>query len=207
VPTAENVKSFVKAYAESIDAQAELLTDLDSAIGDADHGTNMKRGMQAAVERTATLDGSPADILKGVAMALISKVGGASGPLYGTAFLRAADAVAGRERLEPADVAALFDAMLAGVQQRGKASVGEKTMVDTLAPAVEALRSAVQRGESLEAALRAAAAAAHAGSDSTIPLIAQKGRASYLGERSRGHRDPGSFSAALLLDAAERTLA
>jgi phosphoenolpyruvate---glycerone phosphotransferase subunit DhaL len=206
VVTSGDIKRFVDAYAASIEQRTEELTELDSAIGDADHGTNMKRGMLAAVERVAPLDGSPAEILKGTATALISKVGGASGPLYGTAFLRAADAVAGKESLDDTDVVALFGAMLTGVQQRGHAQVGEKTMVDALSPAVDALRAAIERGASLETALDEARAAAHTGSDATIPLIAQKGRASYLGERSRGHRDPGSFSTALLFDAAAETL-
>jgi phosphoenolpyruvate---glycerone phosphotransferase subunit DhaL len=206
LPTTDDVKRFIARYAASIEANAELLTELDSAIGDADHGTNMRRGMLAVTERIASLNGTPSEVLKGTAMALISKVGGAAGPLYGTAFLRAADAVNGREQLEARDVVALFDAMLSGVQQRGKAGVGEKTMVDTLSPAVAALRDTLGRGATLEDALRAASEAAHAGSDSTIPLVAQKGRASYLGERSRGHRDPGSLSAALLFDAAAETL-
>jgi phosphoenolpyruvate---glycerone phosphotransferase subunit DhaL len=208
VASSEQTKRFIRRFAALIDEHAAELTELDSAIGDADHGINMRRGTQAALERIETLDGAaPADVLKATAMALISKVGGASGPLYGTAFLRAADAAAGKEKLEPRDVAAVFAAMLAGVRDRGHANVGEKTMVDALEPATQTLGEAVDRGDSLLAALQAAHAAAQVGSDSTIPMIAQKGRASYLGERSRGHRDPGSASTVLLFEAAAQSLA
>jgi phosphoenolpyruvate---glycerone phosphotransferase subunit DhaL len=208
VPGSEEIKRFIRRFAALIDEHEKELTDLDSAIGDADHGINMRRGTQAALEKIESLDGvTPSDELKAVAMALISKVGGASGPLYGTAFLRAAAATAGKETLDKRDVAAMFAAMLAGVQERGHAIVGEKTMVDALEPASQALTAAVDRDESLLAALQAAHAAAQAGSDSTIPLIAQKGRASYLGERSRDHRDPGSASTVLLFQAAAESLA
>jgi phosphoenolpyruvate---glycerone phosphotransferase subunit DhaL len=160
------------------------------------------------LEKVETLDEPPpSEILKAVAMALISKVGGAAGPLYGTAFLRAADAVKGKDALDNADVAALFAAMLTGVVDRGHASAGEKTMVDALEPASRELSAAAARGDSLLATLQGALAAARAGSDATIPLIAQKGRASYLGERSRDHRDPGSASTVLLFQAAAESLA
>ena len=207
VPSSEQIKRFVGRFAALIDEHASELTELDSAIGDADHGINMRRGTQAALERVETLDGAaPSDVLRAFAMALISKVGGASGPLYGTAFLRAADAAKGRDVLDKQDVAAIFAAMLAGVRERGHAATGEKTMVDALEPGSSALATAVERDESLPAALQAAYAAAAAGSESTIPMIAQKGRASYLGERSRGHRDPGSASTVLLFEAAAESL-
>jgi phosphoenolpyruvate---glycerone phosphotransferase subunit DhaL len=206
--SSEQIKRFVRRFAALIDEHAAELTELDSAIGDADHGINMRRGTQAALERIETLDGAmPADALKATAMALISKVGGASGPLYGTAFLRAADAAAGKETLDKTDVAAMFAAMLKGVRDRGHASAGEKTMIDALEPATQTLGAAVERGDPLLAALQAAHTAAQAGSDATIDMIAQKGRASYLGDRSRGHRDPGSASTVLLFEAAAQSLA
>jgi dihydroxyacetone kinase-like protein len=149
---------------------------------------------------------TPGAVLKTVATTLISKVGGASGPLYGTAFLRAAAAAGTKESLEDADLVALFAAALEGVRQRGGAQAGDKTMVDAFEPAVEALETALAQGQGRGAALEAAREAAHAGSDATIDLVARKGRASYLGERARGHRDPGSLSTALLFDAAAETL-
>jgi phosphoenolpyruvate---glycerone phosphotransferase subunit DhaL len=176
------------------------LTKLDSAIGDADHGENLDRGFRAALERLPDPDSAtPGDILKAVAMALISKVGGAAGPLYGTAFLRAASAVEGRSELDDDAVVAALGAALEGVKMRGKAEPGDKTMVDALTPAIEAARAAVDAGDSLQAALRAAAAAAEQGMHDTVPLVARKGRASYLGERSAGHQDPGATSTYLLL--------
>ena len=202
----EAIRAFIQRFAEKVAAHKDELTALDAAIGDADHGTNMDRGLQAALERLPGEGAVPADLLKAAAMALISKVGGASGPLYGTAFLRAAGAVAGKAALAPGDVLALFQAALAGIQERGKAARGEKTMVDALAPAVDALEAALGRGAALGEALAEAARAARAGSDATIPLVATKGRASYLGERSKGHRDPGSLSATLMMEAAAETL-
>ena len=198
------MRLLVERYAALIDDNADLLTELDSAIGDADHGANMRRGMAAVRERlaSATPAPTPEAVLKAVATALISKVGGASGPLYGTAFLRAATSTAGKETLENADVAALFRAALDGVRGRGHAELRDKTMVDAFAPAVDALEAALAGGSSLADALDAARVAAYAGSDATIDLVARKGRASYLGARSAGHRDPGSWSTALLFDAA-----
>ncbi|HEY8552226.1 MAG TPA: dihydroxyacetone kinase subunit DhaL [Thermaerobacter sp.] len=203
----ERIRAFIHRFAEKVAAHKDELTALDAAIGDADHGTNLDRGLKAALERLPGEGAAPADLLKAAAMALIAKVGGASGPLYGTAFLRAAAAAAGKEALAPADVVALFKAALAGIQERGKATRGEKTMVDALAPAVEALAAALGRGADLGEALAEASRAARQGSDATIPMVATKGRASYLGERSRGHRDPGSLSAALMMEAAAETLA
>jgi phosphoenolpyruvate---glycerone phosphotransferase subunit DhaL len=196
------VRRFVERYATLIDERKDELTELDAAIGDADHGINMQRGMQAARERLPA-DGSPEAVLKAVATALISKVGGASGPLYGTAFLRAGSAVAGKTTLGPDDVAAFFRAALEGIVARGHAELGDKTMVDSFAPAVDALAASLQDGTSLSLALARAHEAAAGGSDATIPLVARKGRASYLGERARGHRDPGSLSTTLLFEAAE----
>ena len=182
------------------------LTKLDSEIGDGDHGTNMHRGFQAALER---LDGSesssPADALKAVSMALISKVGGAAGPLYGTAFLRASSSLQGKDELSAEDAAQALEAALEGVKQRGKAEVGDKTIVDALEPAAEAAHEAAGGGSVAEV-FRAAADAAKEGAESTIPLTARRGRASYLGPRSAGHQDPGATSTYYLLDAAARAL-
>jgi dihydroxyacetone kinase-like protein len=188
-----------------INQRKDELTELDAAIGDADHGTNMQRGMKAACERLPS-GGTPEAVLKAVGTALISKVGGASGPLYGTAFLRAGAAVAGKAALEPRDVEGLFRAALEGVIARGHAELGDKTMVDSFAPAVDALGASLDGGGSLAAALVQAHQAAALGSDATIPIVARKGRASYLGERAKGHRDPGSLSTTLLFEAAAEAL-
>ncbi len=200
------LEAWVREFARSIAEHKDELTALDSAIGDADHGANMDRGMSAAV---AALEASPpADpgaLLKQVGMTLVSKVGGASGPLYGTFFLR----MAGTLGPDPADDEAFARALRAGLDgviARGKAEPGDKTMLDALAPACDALDAALAAGEPFGAALRAAAAAAGAGRDATVPLVARKGRASYLGERSAGHQDPGATSTALLLDAAVTAL-
>ncbi len=176
------------------------LTALDSAIGDADHGSNMDRGMTAVVAAlTEAPPADPAALLKKTGATLVSKVGGASGPLYGTLFLRMAGAV--EEGFAPA-----LRAGLEGVLARGKAEPGDKTMVDALGPACDALDAALAGGGSLAEALAAAAAAAEEGRDATVPLVARKGRASYLGERSVGHADPGATSTALLLRAATESL-
>lgn len=198
----ESTVAAVRAMAGAMRENREHLTQLDAAIGDADHGTNMNRGFEAALER---LDGpdSPADVLKAVSMALISKVGGASGPLYGTAFLRAASELGeGAGEVKPPEAAAAVEAALAGVKQRGKAEPGEKTMVDALDPAARAARAAADGGGGVPEVLRAAADAAREGAEATIPMVATKGRASYLGERSAGHVDPGATSTHLLLEAA-----
>ncbi|MBT9259824.1 MAG: dihydroxyacetone kinase subunit L [Clostridiales bacterium] len=195
------VEAFIRRYAELIAAHKEELTQLDAAIGDADHGTNMDRGMKAALEKLPS-EGTPGDILKAVAMALISHVGGAAGPLYGTAFLRASQSLGNDREVSPEAMARAFAAALKGIQDRGKAVLGDKTMVDAFQPAVEAMEKALQEGKPWKEALQAAYEAAKEGSDATIPLVARKGRASYLGERSAGHRDPGSLSTALLFEAA-----
>lgn len=179
-------------------ANTDLLTELDSAIGDADHGSNMDRGFTAVkAELVANPPGDIGAILKTAATVLIRTVGGASGPLYGTFFLRAAAAAAGKNELQPADVAAVWQAGIEGIRQRGKAEPGDKTMLDALLPALEIL----QAGGTLEAA----APAAEAGMRATIPLQARKGRASYLGARSVGHQDPGATSAWLLVKTAAET--
>jgi phosphoenolpyruvate---glycerone phosphotransferase subunit DhaL len=203
----EALARWIREFARLVGVHKDLLTQLDSAIGDADHGVNMDRGMTAVL---AVLDGelpaSATALLKKVGMTLVSSVGGASGPLYGTFFLRMATAAADRESLDGPAFAAALRAGLDGVVQRGKAQAGDKTMVDALAPAVDALDGALAGGARLGAALRAATAAAEAGRDATTAMLARKGRASYLGPRSVGHQDPGATSAALLVAAAATAL-
>ncbi|KAA9394647.1 dihydroxyacetone kinase subunit L [Kocuria coralli] len=194
-----------RASAALTEHRAEL-NDLDRAIGDGDHGENMARGFTAVVERIgATPPDDVTGVFKVVAQALMSKVGGAAGPLYGTAFMRAAKATEGD--LDAAGVVAVCAAALEGVVARGKATTGEKTMVDAWSPATEAAQAAADAGRSPAEVLRAAADSAEAGAAATVPLEATKGRASYLGERSIGHQDPGATSTAYLLataaDAAE----
>ncbi|BEK99808.1 dihydroxyacetone kinase subunit DhaL [Nocardia seriolae] len=210
---AVDAAAWVRDFAAAVDAHADELTALDAAIGDADHGTNMRRGMTAAV---AALDDStpesPAEVYKQTAMVLIRTIGGASGPLFGTFFLRFSGAIgSGAEGAigsgaEIADFARAFRAGLDGVIARGKAEPGDKTMVDALGPAADTLDKQVAEGASAADALEAAAVAAEAGRDATIPLVARKGRASYLGERSAGHQDPGATSAALLVRTARQAL-
>ena len=178
------------------------LTDLDAAIGDADHGLNLDRGLSAVKEQLTDQPASPADVFKQTAMTLIKTVGGASGPLYGTFFLRAGQAIGDRESLSPADVAEMFRAGLVGVIQRGQAQVGDKTMIDALSPAIETMDRA--KDKTLGQMMAEAAAAAEGGMKATIPLQARKGRASYLGERSIGHQDPGATSSFLMIRAAAR---
>ena len=195
----DEVVRLIRVYAAVIAENKEYLTQLDSAIGDADHGINMDRGMQAAV---AKLDGAPADVgelFKTVGMTLVSTVGGAGGPLYGTLFLRLGTATVGKGEIEPEDWARALEDAVEGVQARGKAELLDKTMVDALAPARDAFEQAVAEGASFAEGLRRSASAAEAGMKSTIPLVAKKGRASYLGERSAGHQDPGATSSWLLL--------
>jgi dihydroxyacetone kinase-like protein len=199
--------AWVREFARLISAEKDTLTELDSAIGDADHGANLDRGMTAVVAALeAEEPADPAALFKKTGMTLISKVGGASGPLYGTAFIRMAAAAGDSSSLDPAGFAKVLRAALDGVLARGKAAPGDKTMVDALTPAVEALETAVAAGKSLADSLSAAAEAAAAGRDATIPLVARKGRASYLGERSAGHQDPGATSVTLLVEAAATAL-
>jgi phosphoenolpyruvate---glycerone phosphotransferase subunit DhaL len=199
--------SWLRDFASTIHDNAAYLTQLDSAIGDADHGINMDRGFKAVV---AALDETEFDsveeLLKKTGMTLVSKVGGASGPLYGTFFLRFGAALAGAE-VTPASVGEALHAGVGGILARGKAELGDKTMYDAWAPALDAYDAAVAGGADLAGALRAAADAAATGRDATTPLVARKGRASYLGERSAGHQDPGATSTALLVESAARSLA
>ena len=201
------MQDVVGEMAAAMQEHRRALTRLDSEIGDGDHGNNMHRGFGAALERISNTDPqTPADALKAVSMALIGKVGGAAGPLYGTAFLRASTAVSGKEELSAQDVAEALEAALGGVKQRGKAEAGDKTMVDALEPAAEAAKVAAGSGKGPGEVFRAAAKAAAEGAESTVPLTARRGRASYLGARAQGHMDPGSRSTYLLLDAAARAL-
>jgi phosphoenolpyruvate---glycerone phosphotransferase subunit DhaL len=204
--TATQVRAWISGYAAAIAEHRVELVKLDTAIGDADHGTNMDRGMRAAVEKVNALEGDDIGaVLKAVGMALVSKVGGAAGPLYGTLFLQMGTATAGRTELDLAGWADALEAGIKGVRARGKAELEDKTMVDALAPALEALREAEGDGAALGDALRRSAAAAEEGMKATIPLEARKGRASYLGPRSVGHQDPGATSSQLLLAVAAET--
>jgi dihydroxyacetone kinase-like protein len=194
------VLRWLELSAATFQKHKDELTELDAVIGDADHGANMARGFNAVQGKIASLEGKDIGaIFKTVAMTLISTVGGASGPLYGTFFLQAAASTAGKTSLTHEELFTAFQAGLQGLMNRGKAFVGEKTMVDVLVPAVEALKP--QGSDSLADVLAHAVAAAKKGADSTIPLVAKKGRASYLGERSAGHKDPGAASSVLLLQA------
>lgn len=180
--------------------QSAELTALDAAIGDGDHGTNLARGLRAVRDRVlAEAPGIPGELLRQTGMTLLSTVGGAAGPLYGTFFLRAATSAGDAPSLDAAAAGDALEAGVAGVRQRGKAEPGDKTMLDALLPALEAYRGAL--GQGLAPATAAAAAAAEEGARATAPLVARKGRASYLGERSAGHRDPGATSASILIRA------
>lgn len=203
----EDTLAVVQEMAAAMEENRKHLTKLDSEIGDGDHGNNMHRGFQAALERLEGMElETPADVLKAVSTALVGKVGGAAGPLYGTAFLRASTSLSGKEDLSSEDVAEAMEAALGGVKQRGKAEEGDKTMIDALAPAVAAAKEAASSGKGVGEVSREAAEAAGEGSEATVPLTARRGRASYLGERAAGHMDPGARSTYLLLDAAARAL-
>ncbi len=206
---AKDARAWIERSAQAIAERREELTELDSAIGDADHGANMHRGFQAALERLESVDAPPdaGTVFKAVGATLLSKVGGASGPLYGTFFMRMAGPLSGKAEAEAEDWADALRAGVEGVKARGKAEPGDKTMLDALVPAAEALETALADGASFGEALARAAEAAEDGVKATIPLVARKGRASYLGERSAGHADPGATSSHLLLKAAAETWA
>ncbi len=198
--TTSDVSEYLRKVAAVLAENKEYLTELDSAIGDADHGINMDRGFQNVLRKLpAVEDKDIGTILKTAGMALVSSVGGASGPLYGTAFMQAGMAAAGKRELTAEDLLAILEAALKGVIMRGRANLGDKTMVDALTPAINAMREALENGADLTEALDKATAAAEEGMKATIPLIAKKGRASYLGERSIGHQDPGATSSYLLI--------
>lgn len=206
--TVDRLVAWLSAFRDAVHEHGAYLTELDSAIGDADHGINMNRGMTAVVGKLDGLaDTDIAATMKTIGMTLVSSVGGAGGPLYGTLFLQFGTSTAGKERLELADWAAMIAAGVDGVRARGKAELGDKTMLDALSPARDTLTEAAADGSTLEAALAAAASAAEEGMKATIPLVARKGRASYLGERSAGHQDPGATSSWMLMRTAAETLA
>jgi dihydroxyacetone kinase-like protein len=199
---------WVTRFGTAVTEKRDWLTELDSAIGDADHGANMARGMSAVGEKLAAGTPSTVDeLLKTVGMTLVSSVGGASGPLYGTFFLRMGMAAGPVAELDGPGLAAALRAGLEGIVARGKAEAGDKTMFDAMAPAVDAMDAALAGGSSVADAAWAAADAAVAGRDATLPLVARKGRASYLGERSAGHLDPGAASTAILFDTLAATIA
>jgi dihydroxyacetone kinase-like protein len=205
--TLDGLQAWLREFARLVADSKEYLTRLDSAIGDADHGINMDRGMQAVV---AALDGEEfgraSDLFKKVGMTLVSSVGGAAGPLYGTYFLRFGMQAGDGATLTTNELGEALVAGLEGVVARGKPAAGDKTMFDAMAPATSAYNAAISSGADLETALQRAQAAAEQGRDNTIPMLAKKGRASYLGERSIGHLDPGAASTALLFAAAASAL-
>ena len=197
------IVAWTEAVAAAIRANKDYLTQLDSDIGDADHGTNLDRGFQAVLGKLAAVaDKDIGAVLKTVGMTLVSTVGGAGGPLYGTFFIQMGTTATGKFELALVDWAAVLEAGVDGVVMRGKANLGDKTMVDALTPALEALKTAAAEGATLPEALQRSAEAAEQGMRATIHLVARKGRASYLGERSAGHQDPGATSTYLLLKAA-----
>ena len=205
--SSQQIFAWIERYAAQIAEQKDYLTQLDAAIGDADHGANMNRGLQAVLAKNADLRNADIGaLLKGVAMTLISTVGGASGALYGTFFLQASTIAGNRNELSPSEFGSVLEKGLAGIVLRGKATIGDKTMVDALQPAIKAYKHSIESGETLDQALSKAASAAEEGLKSTVPLVARKGRASYLGERSAGHPDPGATSTVLLFRSAAETL-
>jgi dihydroxyacetone kinase-like protein len=198
--TTEDTVRWLQQLAQVLHENREYLTQLDSPIGDADHGINMDRGFKAVMDKLPTVANMDiGSILKTVGTTLVSTVGGASGPLYGTAFLRAGMATAGKYELYEADYPTMLEAALEGIRARGKAQPGEKTIVDALTPALAAAREAQAQGLDISHITRSASDAAEAGMKATIPMLATKGRASYLGERSIGHQDPGATSSWLML--------
>jgi dihydroxyacetone kinase-like protein len=202
----DQLVGWLSSFRDAVHQHGAYLTELDSAIGDADHGANLIRGMDAVMAAVDPATGPPGDLLKKVGMTLVTSVGGASGPLYGTFFLRAGAAAGDATSLDGAALLGVLRAGLEGIVARGKAEAGDKTMYDALAPGLDAFESAIASGADVPVAARAAADAAAAGRDATEPLLALKGRASYLGERSVGHIDPGAASSALLLAALADTL-
>jgi dihydroxyacetone kinase-like protein len=204
----DQLVSWLSRFTALVTDNRSYLTELDSAIGDADHGSNMARGMAAVMEKTAAAPSTAVDeLFKQVGMTLVTSVGGASGPLYGTFFLRFGTTAGAVAQLDSAGLAAALRAGLGGVLARGKAELGDKTMVDAMSPALDAFDAEIAAGADLGASAAGAAAAASAGRDATEPLVARKGRASYLGDRSAGHLDPGATSTAYLFQALAEALA
>ncbi|MEM9923411.1 MAG: dihydroxyacetone kinase subunit DhaL [Cyanobacteria bacterium P01_D01_bin.50] len=196
----QTIINWLQNFANTIEENKDYLTELDAAIGDADHGINMERGFKKVIEQLpAVTDRDIGTILKTVSMTLISSIGGASGPLYGTFFLRASATVTGKQELDGENILELLNTGLDGIIGRGKAQLGDKTMLDALHPAIAAFEEAINDGIDIKNAIEKAVAAAEQGMKETIPMIAKKGRASYLGERSSGHQDPGATSVYLML--------
>ncbi|OWY65569.1 dihydroxyacetone kinase subunit L [cyanobacterium TDX16] len=203
----EQVIQWLQNFAAEIEQNKEYLTELDAAIGDADHGINMERGFKkVASQLSSVADKDISTILKTVSMTLISTVGGASGPLYGTFFLRASTAVIGKEELATEDLLKLLQAGLEGVVQRGKAHLGDKTMIDVLSPVVDSLQQSVDQNKNIVETMQQVVLVAEQAMKETIPMLAKKGRASYLGDRSIGHQDPGATSTYLMLKSLLATL-
>ena len=199
---AKQMTGMIEAIAHRIEAEKDFLTQLDNEIGDGDHGINLSRGFKAVEEKLPSLAGKDiGTILKTTGTQLVSTVGGASGPLYGTAFMKAGNAVKGMESIDATGFAAAMEAAIGGIRMRGKAEEGEKTMLDALCPAYRALTAALDEGKDLKTAIEDAVAAAAKGVEHTKEIIATKGRASYLGERSIGHQDPGATSSLYMLEA------
>ncbi|WKY45863.1 dihydroxyacetone kinase subunit DhaL [Eubacteriaceae bacterium ES2] len=200
--TKVEVLDFVRLFADKMTEHRQELTDLDQAIGDGDHGINMSRGMKAVIEKLPTFEEKGIDeILKSVGMTLVSTVGGASGPLYGTAFMKAGMVVKGKDELSDQDIINMIQEAIVGIQSRGKAVKGEKTMLDSIMPALDQIKASIENGDSIKAAIIKGEHAAWDGVEFTKTIIATKGRASYLGERSIGHQDPGATSMAYLFQA------
>ncbi|MDX1688763.1 MAG: dihydroxyacetone kinase subunit DhaL [Candidatus Promineifilaceae bacterium] len=205
--TRDQIVQWLKNLHDVLIENKEYLTELDSAIGDADHGINMKRGFDKVVDKLPTVaDKDIGSIMKTTGMALISSVGGAAGPLYGTFFMRGGMAAASKEKLTGEDIVEMLQSGVEGVVQRGRAELGDKTMVDALTPGVDAMRESLENGDDTITALEAGVDAAEQGMKDTIPMQAKKGRASYLGERSIGHQDPGATSSYLILKTLLETL-
>lgn len=192
----------LKAMAERIEAEKEYLTELDNEIADGDHGVNMAKGFNAVVAKISTMEGKDVgSLLKTTGMTLVSTVGGSAGPLYGTAFMKAGAALKDKMEIDGNDLVAALEAAIGGIKMRGKATVGEKTMLDAICPAYDAIKEAVEAGDDIKAALAKGVEAAKAGVEYTKTIKATKGRASYIGERSIGHQDPGATSSLYMMEA------
>lgn len=201
--TTNDVLNIIRNIAEVIETNKQYLTDLDAAIGDADHGINLDRGFKAIKEKLPQfLDKDIGAILKNVGMVLVSTVGGASGPLYGTFFMRMGSIALGKKAIGDNDIVAMFEAGLSGIKERGKAQAGDKTMIDAIEPALNELKKSLKDGLKFNEALNIAATASYNGVEMTKKIAAKKGRASYLGDRSIGHQDPGATSAYLMIKTA-----
>ena len=192
----------LKAMAERIEAEKDYLTELDNEIADGDHGVNMAKGFNAVVAKISAMEGKDiGSLLKTTGMTLVSTVGGSAGPLYGTAFMKAGAALKDKMEIDGNDLVAALEAAIGGIKMRGKATVGEKTMLDAICPAYDAIKEAVGAGDGIKAALAKGVKAAKAGVEYTKTIKATKGRASYIGERSIGHQDPGATSSLYMMEA------